>query len=70
MSLCLHHVEGDASSRYLSVDPILMPCPCNGLRPATRAALFTLFEKFGLGERAMGVLDLIHVFTFTAGYLG
>ena len=40
--------NGTPCRRYLSVDPILIPCPCSGSRPAARAASPTLSRNLDL----------------------
>ena len=40
--------EGTPRRRYSSVDPMHMPCPCRGSRPALVAAVVRAFKKAGL----------------------
>ena len=40
--------KGTPLSKYSRVEPILMPCPCRGSRPAARAAFPTLSRNFVL----------------------
>ena len=50
--------KGTPHRRYLSVDPILIPCPCSGLKPAVRAASPTLSRNLDLvsGRRVIAAL--------------
>ena len=40
--------NGIPHRRYLSVDPMQMPCPCRGSRPALVATIARAFMKAGL----------------------